>query len=172
MASRNGDIHSSVPEDPCFGTSIGNSTHLSSMMMVYNRLIDEMDPMNCNIQQDISKKMIYFPSKLFCVLEMATEFGFDRIISWQTHCRSFVIHSKEVFIRNIAPRYVCTIYVSNEVRLRSEIHSYIFIVPSFVFVMARFFGMTLYASFQRQLKLYNFTVCIFLFDISNTHVAL
>jgi hypothetical protein len=47
---------------------------------------------------------ICFPMKLYRVLAMASEFGFDHIISWKTDNRAFIIHDKVAFIHTILPQ--------------------------------------------------------------------
>lgn len=45
-----------------------------------------------------------FPFKLHNMLKEADLEGFDRVVSWQSHGRSFRVHDRETFIREIMPR--------------------------------------------------------------------
>lgn len=49
---------------------------------------------------------VTFPEKLFDMLNAAATVGFEHIISWQPHGRSFLIHYKNLFVETIMPRYV------------------------------------------------------------------
>jgi hypothetical protein len=70
------------------------------MLTVFDRLIETMVPPT----NQRTRKVICFPVKLYCLLEIASECGFHHIISWKTHGRSFIIHDKELFSRTIAPK--------------------------------------------------------------------
>ena len=48
---------------------------------------------------------IPFPLKLFHMLQDAHEKKFDHIVSWQPHGRSFRIHSPDLMVRDILPKY-------------------------------------------------------------------
>jgi hypothetical protein len=64
--------------------------------------------MNPDYQQEGHGSCIHqsicFPMKLYRVLAMASEFGFDHIISWKTDNRAFIIHDKVEFIHTILPQ--------------------------------------------------------------------
>jgi len=48
---------------------------------------------------------VAFPEKLHAMLSVATEQGFDDVISWRPHGRCFLIHQKQVFVTAIMPRF-------------------------------------------------------------------
>jgi HSF-type DNA-binding len=73
----------------------------------YLSQIHHMITMNPGNQQEghgSIHQSICFPMKLYRVLAMASEFGFDHIISWKTDNRAFIIHDKVEFIRTILPQ--------------------------------------------------------------------
>lgn len=51
-----------------------------------------------------NKCIMTFPQKLYLILKMAPSYGFDHIISWQPHGRSFQIRKRDVFVSTIASR--------------------------------------------------------------------
>jgi hypothetical protein len=113
MASVYGDATLSTTDDDLLGTNRSAvatteqqrmQLQLEHMITVFHHLIHQMAPTNRPNQQGRHNKSIYFPIKLYCLLEIACEFGFHHIISWKTHGRSFIIYNKELFLRTIAPK--------------------------------------------------------------------
>jgi HSF-type DNA-binding len=43
-----------------------------------------------------------FPEKLFSLLARAGEEGYDHIVSWQPHCRCFIVHKRQAFASQLS----------------------------------------------------------------------
>lgn len=90
-----------------------------------------------------------FPEKLHFMLSDVAKDGLDHIVSWQWHGRSFMVHDQEAFVKRMLPLYVsmkmirvCELLSKYSNRATDWAH--------------RYFQQHSYASFQRQLNLYEF----------------
>lgn len=71
-----------------------------------NDLPSEADETSSNDDNDHKKKdVLPFPLKLHKMLESVEADGFDSVVSWQPHGRSFVIHKPKAFANVVMPRY-------------------------------------------------------------------
>lgn len=73
--------------------------------------IENLTPINATASiiqtslASVQSKNIAFPQVLHAMLQTAKENGYDNIISWQHHGRSFRVEDKKAFVMTIIPRY-------------------------------------------------------------------
>ena len=76
-----------------------------------NSTVCQLDSAMCKVRGGVSSA---FPTILHQLLEHALDDGFQDVVSWQPHGRSFHVHNPDLFVRSIMPRYFRqTRYVSS-----------------------------------------------------------
>lgn len=74
---------------------------------VSHAYVDHLDdPILCESSEPRVGVKEAFPFKLHKMLKEADLEGFDQVVSWQAHGRSFRVHDRQSFIRDVMPRYV------------------------------------------------------------------
>lgn len=61
----------------------------------------------------------YFPFKLHAVITLCEKFGYQHVVSWQSHGRCFVIPSQELFIEHVLPLFRHSEYASFRAQLKA-----------------------------------------------------
>jgi HSF-type DNA-binding len=100
------------PQKNALGNEGDDEQHdrVERMVKEYTRLVERiLSRRKMQNAVDLSggnsnKCIMTFPQKLYLILKMAPSYGFDHIISWQPHGRSFVIRKRDLFVSTIASR--------------------------------------------------------------------
>jgi hypothetical protein len=98
-----------------------------------------------------------FPLKLHETLTQIDKDGYDDIIGWLPHGRSFKIHKQKEFTDIILPRYVLyASFISTLTLFLDYLCTYLSHRDECIDFFVRYFVMTKKSSFLRQLNLYSF----------------
>ena len=96
------NVSASTMKSPSVPSPSLSKVPMDAMKIAYDDLVQQITP---KIEQrNCRNKKITFPIRLYLIVQLASEFGFHHIISWEDHGSSIYIHDKDIFIQLFATR--------------------------------------------------------------------
>jgi HSF-type DNA-binding len=95
-------------DDLTVSSSLGNALPSADLVKMKSLKNKKNESSISNVQvllANVLNNKVLFPQRLHLILESATENGYDDIISWLKHGRSFRVNDRERFIRSIMSQF-------------------------------------------------------------------